>query len=83
MYDSQGRLWLTARIRPQNNPAFCKAGSNHPSAKVFPVARSGRQAEFFDPKTREIHADRSLLFDAPSAVRQRRHAVVQLGRRQQ
>jgi hypothetical protein len=54
MYDSQGRLWLTARIRPQANPAFCKAGSNHPSAKVFPVARSGRQAEFFDPKTRKI-----------------------------
>jgi hypothetical protein len=54
MYDSQGRLWLTARIRPQNNPAFCKAGSNQPSAKVFPEGRSGRQVEMFDPKTRKI-----------------------------
>ena len=54
MYDNQGRLWLTARIRPQNNPAFCKAGSDHPSAKVFPQGRSGRQAELFDPKTRKI-----------------------------
>ena len=54
MYDSQGRLWLTARIRPQDNPAFCKAGSNHPSAKVFPVNRSGRQTEVYDPKTRKM-----------------------------
>jgi hypothetical protein len=54
MYDSKGRLWLTARIRPQDNPAFCKAGSNHPSAKNFPVARSGRQTEVFDPKTQKI-----------------------------
>jgi len=54
MYDSQGRLWLTARIRPQANPAFCKAGSNNPYAKVFPTTRSGRQVEMFDPKTRKI-----------------------------
>ncbi len=54
MYDSQGRLWLTARIRPQANPAFCKAGSAHPSAKVFPQNTSGRQVEVFDPKTRKI-----------------------------
>jgi hypothetical protein len=54
MYDSQGRLWVTARIRPQANPAFCKAGSNHPSAKVFPTANSGRQVEMYDPKTQKI-----------------------------
>jgi hypothetical protein len=54
MYDSKGRLWLTARIRPQADPAFCKAGSNNPSAKVFPLARSGRQTEVYDPKTHKI-----------------------------
>jgi hypothetical protein len=54
MYDSQGRLWLTARIRGQANPAFCQAGSNHPSAKIFPTKTSGRQVEFLDPKTRKI-----------------------------
>ncbi len=54
MYDTQGRLWLTARIRPQANPAFCKAGSNHPSAKVFPEGRSGRQVEVYDPKARQF-----------------------------
>ena len=52
MLDEKGRLWVTARIRPQANPAFCKEGSNHPSAKVFPLARSGRQAELYDPKTK-------------------------------
>ncbi len=54
MYDSKGRLWLTARIRPQNNPAFCKEGSQQASAKVFPQGKSGRQVEMFDPKTRKI-----------------------------
>ena len=54
MLDEKGRLWVTARIRPQANPAFCKEGSNHPSAKVFPLARSGRQAELYDPKTKQI-----------------------------
>ena len=45
MIDSKGRLWLTARIRPQANPAFCKQGSSHPSAQVFPTTNSGRQVE--------------------------------------
>jgi hypothetical protein len=54
MYDSKGRLWLTARIRPQADPAFCKAGSNNPYAKVFPLARSGRQSEVYDPKTHKM-----------------------------
>jgi len=51
--DEKGRLWLTARIRPATSePAFCKAGSNHPSAKAFPLVRSGRQLEVYDPKTK-------------------------------
>ena len=52
--DEKGRLWLTARIRPANaEPAFCKAGSNHPSAKAFPLNRSGRQLEVYDPATKK------------------------------
>jgi len=54
MMDSKGRLWLTARIRPNANPAFCKAGSNHPSAKVFPTNASGRQVEMYDPQTQKV-----------------------------
>ena len=28
MFDQQGRLWYTSRIRAANDPAFCKAGSS-------------------------------------------------------
>jgi hypothetical protein len=52
--DQRGRVWFTARVRPAAaNPEFCKAGSDHPSAKAFPLATSGRQLSVYDPKTRE------------------------------
>ena len=55
MFDEKGRVWLTARIRPNNaEPAFCKAGSDHPSARVYPKNTSNRQLEVYDPKTRKI-----------------------------
>lgn len=53
MFDSQGRVWYTGRIRPADNPAFCKAGSSHPSAKITPTERSGRQLAVYDPKTKQ------------------------------
>ncbi|MEA2989948.1 MAG: hypothetical protein QOG83_2659, partial [Alphaproteobacteria bacterium] len=52
-YDEKGRVWYTARIRPPANPAFCKKGSDHPSAKAFPIDTSGRQLEIYDPKTQK------------------------------
>jgi hypothetical protein len=51
VFDSKGRLWLAATIRSQNNPDFCKKGSNHPSAKLMPLEHSSRQAAMLDPKT--------------------------------
>jgi hypothetical protein len=54
MFDEQGRVWLTSTVRPPDNPAFCKAGSSHPSAKLFPLARSGRQLAMYDPKTQKL-----------------------------
>jgi hypothetical protein len=51
MFDKQGRVWFAAAVRGNDNPAFCKQGSEHPSAKVFPLAQSGRQAALLDPKT--------------------------------
>jgi hypothetical protein len=52
MVDHKGRAWFTARIRPpEANPDFCKKGSDHPSAKLFPIERSGRQLAMYDPKT--------------------------------
>ena len=51
MLDSESRLWLTTRIRERDTPAFCRAGSDHPSAQVFPVEGSGRQLSMYDPST--------------------------------
>ena len=51
MMDEQGRVWITARVRPPANPDFCKKGSDHPSAKVFPLAESNRHLSMFDPAT--------------------------------
>lgn len=54
MFDEKGRVWFTSVIRPPENPAYCKEGSNHPSAKLFPLSRSGRQLAFLDPKTQQF-----------------------------
>jgi hypothetical protein len=51
MFDRKGRVWFAAAVRGPNNPAFCKKGSDHPSAKVFPVDRSNRHFAMLDPKT--------------------------------
>jgi hypothetical protein len=54
MYDEKSRVWFTARVRPPDNPAFCKKGSNHPSAKVFPLERANRHLSMYDPKTKKF-----------------------------
>ena len=54
MLDHRARVWLTSRVRPAQNPAFCQEGSDHPSAKLFPVARSGRHVAVYDPATEEF-----------------------------
>ncbi|MCC6780472.1 MAG: carboxypeptidase regulatory-like domain-containing protein [Hyphomicrobiales bacterium] len=51
MFDKKGRVWMAAAIRNQRNPDFCKKGSDHPSAKVFPVEQSNRHVTVLDPKT--------------------------------
>ena len=54
MFDELGRVWFTSRLRPPGNPAFCKAGSDNPSAKLFPLESSGRQASMYDPNTKKF-----------------------------
>jgi len=55
MFDGKGRLWLAASVRGLDNPDFCKKGSDHPSAKVFPLDRSSRQAAMLEPDTMKYH----------------------------
>ena len=54
MMDEKARVWFTARIRPPDNPAFCKKGSDHPSAKVFPMNSANRHLSMYDPKTKKF-----------------------------
>jgi hypothetical protein len=51
MIDHKGRAWFTARIHGPKASAFCGKGSEHPSAKLFPVERAGRSLAMYDPKT--------------------------------
>ena len=45
MMDGEGRVWWTATHRPQwEQPAFCQAGSDHPSARAFPLERASGAA---------------------------------------
>jgi hypothetical protein len=52
--DKQGRVWAAGRIRKGDTPAWCRAGSDHPSAKAFPIDQSGRGLLMWDPKTKQL-----------------------------
>ena len=54
MLDEKGRVWFTSRVRPPANPDFCKKGSDHPSAKLFPVESANRHLSMYDPKSGRI-----------------------------
>src|SRR3989449_5604961 len=54
MLDEKGRVWVTSRVRPPANPDFCKKGSDHPSAKLFPVESANRHLSVYDPKSGRI-----------------------------
>jgi hypothetical protein len=54
MMDATGRVWITSTVRPNSNPDYCRAGSSHPSAKLFPLNTSSRQLAVYDPKTKQL-----------------------------
>ena len=53
MLDHKARVWLTSRVGVPENPAFCREGSDHPSAKLTPVQNSGRHLAVYDPATKK------------------------------
>lgn len=53
MIDSKGRVWLTSKLRADTDPAWCQDPKNK-YADWFPLRRSGRQASFYDPKTKQF-----------------------------
>jgi hypothetical protein len=52
--DKQGRVWAAARIRGGATPAWCRQGSDHPSAKLMPVNQTSRGLLMYDPKTKAL-----------------------------
>ena len=82
MYDEKGRVWFTSRVGPPPNPDFCRKGSDHPSAKVFPMDELDAALAMFDPKTGKITLIRTCYPDASSGLRRGRqqHAVAERGR---
>jgi hypothetical protein len=52
--DAANRVWFAARVRPHANPDWCKAGGDHPSAKVAPINESVRHLSVYDPKTQKV-----------------------------
>jgi len=54
MFDGKGRVWITSAVRPAPNPDFCKSGSDHPSAKLFPVNNASRHLAVYDPATKQL-----------------------------
>ena len=54
MFDEKGRVWFTSRVRPPANPDFCRKGSTHPSARLFPLEQANRHLSMYDPRTGKI-----------------------------
>jgi hypothetical protein len=54
MLDEKARVWYAARIRGQQNPDYCKKGSEHPSAKLFPINTSNREVAMLDPESKQF-----------------------------
>ncbi len=54
MMDHLGRVWLTHTIRAPRTPEFCREGSDHASAQLFPIDSSRRHLSVYDPKTQEF-----------------------------
>jgi hypothetical protein len=50
MMDERGRVWSTSKLRNEQ-PAFCKEGSQNKFAKYYPLRNSPRQASVYDPAT--------------------------------
>ena len=82
MFDEKGRVWFTSRVRPPANPAFCKQGSDHPSAKLSPIESGQPASVHVRSEDREDHADQHVLPDPPPGLRggRQQHAVDERGR---
>lgn len=49
--DERGRIWMSARVNVDENPAYCRAGSTNPFAQADPLDQSTRHVAMYDPRT--------------------------------
>ena len=49
MIANDGKVWMTTKIRPNRDPAWCSDGKLNPSATLYPLTTSGRQSGYYDP----------------------------------
>ena len=56
MLDGKGRLWITQAVRPNDVPRWCLEGSDHPSARYYPIQHraESRQLSYYDPESGEF-----------------------------
>jgi hypothetical protein len=54
MMDQRQRVWTTAAVRPNQNPAYCKGEDGNVFGKNYPLAQSSRQAAVYDPRTQKV-----------------------------
>ena len=54
MFDGEGRVWITSTVRPSDNPDYCKDGSTHPSAMLYPLEGARRHLAMYDPVTEQL-----------------------------
>src|SRR5438093_13234493 len=52
--DKQARVWIAARVRPNETSAFCRQGASDRSAIAFPINQSGRHMQMYDHKNKKI-----------------------------
>jgi hypothetical protein len=53
MMDRKGRVWMTSKIRNEE-PAWCREGSDNKFARYYPLNFSNRQTSIYDPATGEF-----------------------------
>jgi len=56
MMDDKGRVWITQAVRTGEVPGWCLDGSDHPSARYYPVQHvdESRQLSYYDPATEKV-----------------------------
>ena len=53
-WTSRRACGLRRAVRKPATPAWCRAGSDHPSAKLFPINQGQRGLQLYDPKTKQV-----------------------------